>query len=142
MRFLQNGDMEFIAKIDQIHCCLQWIKAELRSMDFDPTILHRLELASEEALVNIINHAYQGRPEKVEIWVNLFPKSHAEIVFKDHGPPFNPLDAQSAQDLSLEERKIGGLGIHLMRKCVDEIQYSRIENHNVLVFIIRSSQKK
>ena len=131
----------FLAKIDLLRSMLEWIRTGLLPMEFDCKILRRVELASEEALVNIIRHAYQNCDEKIEIDVKVFPKSHVEIIFRDQGPPFDPLQ-MPAPDLStgLEERKVGGLGIHLMRQYIDEIRYTRERDQNVLVFIIRSSQ--
>ena len=128
----------FPAKIDLLHSMLEWIAACL--VGWDRKSLRKVELASEEALVNIIHHAYQGRPEPIEISVQV-SKSHAEIIFKDHGPPFNPLQ-RKAPDCSgrLEDREVGGLGIHLMRQYMDEVRYTREANCNVLVFVIRSSQ--
>jgi anti-sigma regulatory factor (Ser/Thr protein kinase) len=129
----------FLAKIDLLRSMLDWISTCL--VGWDRKSLRKVELASEEALVNIIHHAYQERPEKIEISVKVFPKSHAEIVFKDHGPPFDPLQMK-APDCSgrLEDREVGGLGIHLMRQYMDEVRYHRESNCNVLVFVIRSSQ--
>lgn len=146
MRFPQNGRtdrfMEFTASLDELHSILEWIQQQLKPMGFESSLLRRIELASEEALVNTIQHAYQGRPEKVEIQVKLF-KDRAEISFIDHGPPFNPLNSRHIDiDQSLEEKEIGGLGIHFMHNCVDEMRYSYTDKKNVLTFLIRSSQKK
>lgn len=128
--------MEFIASVEQLHKILQYIKKQLEPMGFERKVLHHIELASEEALVNIIHHAYRDRPEKVEIQVKLFP-ARAEIVFIDYGPPFNPLDIKPVDPyLPAEEREIGGLGVHFMRKCVDEMRYERAGNKNILAFII------
>lgn len=131
----------FLAKIDLLRSMLQWIRACLRPEVSDARALRKVELASEEALVNIIRHAYQNRPEKIEIDVKIFPKSQVEITFKDRGPPFNPLQAPPP-DLSapLEERQLGGLGIHFIRQNTDEMRYSREGDQNVLVLIIRSVQ--
>ena len=128
----------FPAKIDSLHSMLEWIVSCLAG--WDRKSVRRVELASEEAIVNIIHHAYQGRPESIEISVKTFPKS-AEIFFKDHGPPFDPLQ-RKAPDCSgrLEDREVGGLGIHFMRQYMDEVRYAREANCNVLVFVIRSSQ--
>ncbi len=137
--------MEFIAGVNGLHQMLQWIEEQLKPMGFKSAILHRVELASEEALVNIFHHAYQGRSEKVEILVQTFPKSHAEIVFIDRGPFFNPLNVSPIKENpSLEQREVGGLGIQLMRQCIDEIRYARKQGKNWLTFVIftRSSQKR
>lgn len=135
--------MEFIAEIDQLRHILKWIRKELAQMDFDSSRMNKIELASEEALVNIMRYAYQGKSEKIDVEVRSVPKSHAEIVFKDHGPPFNPLEAKEL-DLSstLEERETGGLGIYLIRAIMDEVRYLREGGQNVLTLIIRSSRRK
>lgn len=135
--------MEFIANLEQLHMILKWITDELKSIGVESGSIHRIELASEEALVNIMNHAYQGRSEKVEIKVESFANSHVEISFIDSGPPFNPLDAKPA-DLNqpIEKREIGGLGIHLIRNCVDDVRYMRDGEKNRLIFTIRFSQIK
>ncbi|MBX7067232.1 MAG: ATP-binding protein [Parachlamydiales bacterium] len=129
--------MEFVASIEHLHHILQWIQKQLGPAGFDRKVLHHVEVASEEALVNIIHHAYQDLPGKIDVQVRLF-ENQAEIVFVDHGPPFNPLDAEPVDpNLPLEEREIGGLGIHFIRKCVDLVHYERKHEKNVLTFIIQ-----
>ncbi len=129
--------MEFIADVPHVRKILKWIEQQLRVHRFEPSQMRHIELASEEALVNIIRHAYQGRPETVEVEVRLFP-THAEVVFLDHGTPFSPLDAAPMDpNVSLTDRDIGGLGIHLMRKCVDAVRYERKGGKNVLTLVIR-----
>lgn len=129
-------NMEFIASVDRLHKILEWIREQLKPMGLDRHAMHHIELASEEALVNIIHHAYKERPEKIEVQVKLL-QNHAEMAFIDHGPPFNPLAAAPLNpNLSLEDREIGGLGIHFMRQCVDEMRYERVGKKNVLTFVI------
>ncbi len=126
----------FQASIDQLHAMLQWIREQLSPMNFDSKTLHKIELSSEEALVNIVVHAYQDRPETIEIEVKTDPHSHAEIIIKDKGPPFDPLQQESVDTTSpLEKRSLGGLGIHLMRQYMDDIHYRREANVNVLTLI-------
>jgi anti-sigma regulatory factor (Ser/Thr protein kinase) len=119
---------------------LDWICNHLSEMEFNSTTLRKIELASEEALVNIIRHAYQERPEIIEIKLKLFPKSHVEISIQDSGPPFNPLKVKEPDLTSnLEERAMGGLGIHFIKKNMDEVRYHRLENANVLILIKKIS---
>ena len=126
----------FAANIDQLHEMLAWIREQVVQVKFDRTQLHQIELASEEVLVNIIHHGYQGRPEQIEIQVDAFQDSHVEICVRDSGPPFNPME-ESLSDLTsdLEDREIGGLGIHFIRKLMDEVRYQREGNLNVLVLV-------
>lgn len=130
----------FIAKAGLLRSMLEWILHGLVPMEFDASTLRRVELASEEALVNIIQHAYQDRPEKIKITIKAFPKSHVEITFKDHGPPFDPLQVKAPlHSAKLEEREPGGLGIHLMRQYMDEVRYLREPDGNLLTLIKRCS---
>jgi sigma-B regulation protein RsbU (phosphoserine phosphatase) len=99
-----------------------------------PSVLKDLNLALEEAVTNIISHGYSDHREH-EILVRIRIESGAVIVeLKDDAPAFNPLTAPDA-DLTtpLDERTAGGLGIHLMRKLMDEIEYQRLEDGNLLI---------
>lgn len=132
--------MEFVASLSDLHTILLWILSESKSKGLQERDLQRVEKSSEEALVNIIKHAYQGRPEKVEIDIKLVSKGRLEISFKDQGPPFNPLKVKSPDtSLPLEKREVGGLGIFLIRKLVDDLQYVRIHNQNLFTFVIHFS---
>jgi anti-sigma regulatory factor (Ser/Thr protein kinase) len=129
--------MKFIANIEQLRPILEWIRSQIAQMGFDRSALHNIELASEEAVINIIHHAYQDSPETVDVMVNVLPeKSCAEIVFKDFGPPFNPLEMKEIDPLAeLDEREIGGLGIYFIRQLMDEVRYSREQDQNILVLV-------
>lgn len=115
---------------------IHWIRLHLRSFGLDETHLRQTELASEEALVNIIKHGYQEKTGKIEIEIYTNGKN-IEIVIRDHGPPFNPLEREIFFDplATLEERKIGGLGILFIREYMDEVRYRREKNSNVLTLV-------
>ncbi len=136
----------FLAQVEQLRSMLEWIRTCLAKMEWDASTLRKVDLASEEALINIIRHAYRGQSEKIEIEVKLFPKSHAEITIRDNGPPFNPLKAEQPDlSSSLEQREAGGLGIYLMRQSMDEVRYRRDGDKNILTLVKKanhSSQKK
>jgi sigma-B regulation protein RsbU (phosphoserine phosphatase) len=137
----------FVAKIQLLRSMLEWIRASIIQMEFDHQTLRKVELASEEVLVNIIQHGYQDRPEKIEINVKVFPKSHVEITIKDYGPPFDPLQRKEPNySEKIEEREVGGLGIHLIRQNMDEVRYKRESGANILILIKKwtthSSQMK
>ncbi len=113
---------------------MQWIRAHLLAARCDETTMRKIELALEEAIVNIVEHAYQRKGGQILIRFNQPKTSVAEITLKDQGPPFNPLEHQEQFDplASLEERNIGGLGIFLLTQYMDDVRYSREQNHNVL----------
>ena len=127
---------QFHAILTELHPMLQWIRKGLESAHFDKSVLHKIELASEEALVNIIRHAYKDGSGMIEIRVHA-KDGFAEITIRDQGPPFNPLGHDTSFDLSagIEERKVGGLGILFMREYMDEVCYQRDGNANILTLI-------
>lgn len=131
----------FAAQVDLLRAILEWIGEDLSA--WPPPLLRQIELACEEVIVNIIQHAYRGKPELFEIDVQVFPEDRVEIRFKDTGPPFDP--TQYAYQPNTE--KIGGLGIHFIRQTMNEVRYEREGDKNVLTLvkkweITRSSRKK
>ena len=99
-----------------------------------PSVLYDLNLALEEAVTNIISHGYSDHREH-EILVRIRVESGEVIAeVKDDAPAFNPLTVPDADVTTpLDERTAGGLGIHLMRKLMDEIEYQRLEDGNLLI---------
>lgn len=91
-----------------------------------------LQLAVEEACANVIEHAYAAKGGTLSI---IFATRNLDVVLTvvDQGPPFDP-NSIAAPDLNapLEERRIGGLGIHLMKRLMDEISYTPTGQGNVV----------
>ena len=104
-----------------------------RRQGLAPNVMHDLHLAVEEILTNIISYAYRDNREH-EIRVRLSAQAkevRAEV--EDDGEPFNPLEAPEPDTAKpLEERTIGGLGIHLVRKLTDGLEYKRQGDRNLL----------
>lgn len=129
---------KFLATLDNLHQIISWIRTNIAPMGFDPKVVRKIELACEETVVNIINHAYRDSAQMIEIDLNLFPKSHVEIVVKDRGSAFNPTTS-SPPDLSssVDERIVGGLGIYFIRQCMDEVSYKYEDGMNILRLVKR-----
>lgn len=91
-----------------------------------------LELALEEALVNIFRYAYPQKTGQVDLTCRI-EGGRLEILIEDEGLPF-AIDSAAAPDLSgdIIERRIGGLGIHLMKNLMDDVRYRREGNRNLL----------
>lgn len=93
-----------------------------------------LQVALDEILTNIIEYGYTDDGEH-EIQIRLKMVGNAlEAMIEDDGVPFDPLRS-SAPDVTapLEERRVGGLGIHFVRNLMSEIVYDRVEGRNRLV---------
>ena len=95
-------------------------------------IAPRLSLALDELLANILSHGggeLKAVPDiRLRLWLE---NGQLVTALSDSGPPFNPLDAPPpALDLDLDDKPIGGLGIHLVRQLIDDIQYRREDGYN------------
>lgn len=104
------------------------------SRDVPQTAVHRIQVALDEMITNIFSHGYEGGSGTVDLSIKL-RGDFLELYIVDHARPFNPLrQAQPEVDLPIENRPIGGVGIHLVRTLIDEIEYSRqgTENHLLL----------
>ena len=102
-----------------------------------PTDVRRsLNVALDELLANAVSHGRTGRdPCSVTVQVEL-DQERVTVIVADDGTPFDPF-AQDAPDttLSVEDRPIGGLGIHLVGQLMDQVSYERREGQNVVVLV-------
>jgi len=101
---------------------------------FQDHLLLRVELATEELLVNVINYAY---PSESTGWIDLDCEATASgdlvMTIRDGGGPFNPLDLGTPDtDAALNQREVGGLGVLLVRKMADDFRYERCGETNVV----------
>lgn len=119
----------------------QFMEGAAREFGIPDDIQLSLNLAVEEAVVNVINYAYpKGTEGDIEINITNSPipdlsESSTEVIFTiiDQGVPFDPTTHDEADTTSeLEERQIGGLGIHLIRNIMDRVEYQRDGNCNKL----------
>ena len=97
-------------------------------------LLLDMNLALEEIVTNVISYGFADTKEH-DIRVGIFlEQGELRAAVEDDGKAFNPLALPSPDtEQLLEQRAVGGLGIHLVRKLMDEIVYQRQENRNVLV---------
>lgn len=128
----------FFATDDTLSEILTWVREQLILFGISRPHLGKIELAIEEAVVNIIRHAYaEMKNEKVTIEIEYFPEAALHICIIDRGIPCNPLEKirPLETDFSLEERIEGGLGLHLMCRIMDDVVYKRIDDTNQLLLI-------
>ncbi|MEZ5315433.1 MAG: ATP-binding protein [Chlamydiales bacterium] len=125
--------MEFEASLDSLPHMMEYIRQQAQLYGIQSSIINRIELSCEEAIVNIISYAYQKDPGQIEITCKK-QGMRFEIRLCDLGPPFNPIDADIDPQFNIPigERKIGGMGIFLIRKIIDEVSYRREGEVNIL----------
>lgn len=98
--------------------------------------LNAINVSLDEILTNIIQHGFDDTNEhRIALRVTIDEARAATVEVEDDGKAFNPLDAPDpALDRSIEERPIGGLGIHLVKNLMDQVEYRRHQGRNLLVF--------
>lgn len=101
--------------------------------DCDVATTMQINLAIEEAVVNVMNYAYPTGAYG-EVTIDAVSDNHRlTFTIIDSGKPFDPTQrAEVDTTLSAEERAIGGLGIHLMRRYMDSVDYQRLDGKNIL----------
>jgi anti-sigma regulatory factor (Ser/Thr protein kinase) len=117
---------------------MQFVTAFAEEQGFQQKKIQAIELATEEALVNIFNYAYpDGEAGEVELRCKMDNDHHLVMEISDTGLPFDP-ESLSEPDLdaTISGRAIGGLGVFFIRKMVDEMKYRREGEKNILTLII------
>jgi serine/threonine-protein kinase RsbW len=129
----------FPAAIDALPDVIAFVAAQAEAWGLHPQRLMQLELAVEETVANICLYAYEIPPG--EVLVRIEPGAGAFVVdLIDEGVPFDPL-AVGEPDLRAPagDRQVGGLGIVLARRVMDEVAYRRDGTSNILRLVIRKS---
>ena len=119
------------AKLDEV---IGFVDGILEGADCPMKVQMQIDVAVEEIFVNIASYAYENGSGDAEISMDYDEASHtATITFSDSGIPFDPLSTEDPDvTLSADERKIGGLGIYMVKKSMDEVIYKRENDRNIL----------
>ena len=118
------------------------VEAFCRDQNIPAPIAYKFGLALDEMLTNAISYAFaDGKRHAIEIRIEN-RDGYLTAIVSDDGAPFDPL-SQPVPDVHapVEDRKAGGLGIHLLRKLMDEVDYQRRDSRNILTFRIRVAER-
>ena len=128
-----NG-LELEARAENLPKVLAFVDGELEQRDCPMKTQMQIDIAVEELFVNIANYAYHPEIGWASVMVEVLddPLS-VSVTFMDSGEPYDPLaKADPDTTLSAEERQIGGLGIYMVKKSMDEIAYEYKDGQNIL----------
>jgi len=130
----------FPARFEYLDEIRSYVAEEARAAGFSEKIIYAVQLAADEAASNIIEHAYAGESDaSFEMSVE-FSDDRLVLTFKDRGKSFDFSQVRKPDlKADLSERKIGGLGVYLMHKLMDEVSYRSTGNENVLTLMKRKS---
>ena len=121
------------SNLSELDALCQKLEKFGQSLGLSQKCIFEANLALDELFTNIISYGFDDKTEHT-IRITIFLQND-ELVFniEDDGIPFNPTEAESPDlECSIEECRIGGLGIHLAKNLMDEVCYQRCNDKNVL----------
>ena len=119
------------AKIENLDAVLEFVGSELETAECPVKTQTQISIAVEEVFVNIAHYAYH--PETGGAVIRVAAGNEILIEFEDSGKPYNPLENKEPDiTAGAEDRKIGGLGIFMVRKIMGSVEYRREGNKNIL----------
>jgi serine/threonine-protein kinase RsbW len=132
-----NKKMVLSATLENLEPFQDHVRSSALICGLDGKQLQQIELAVEEVLVNVIRYAYpEDHQGKVEVDCSWGSGPGLSIEVTDYGIAFDPLaEADPDTSLGLAERSIGGLGIFLTKKMMDQVCYERKDNKNILTMV-------
>ncbi len=131
------AEKTFIADEALLNDVTDFVEVELEKAGFLFRDILRMKVCLEEVFINVAHYAYGDTTGDVVIGIE-HDRVNNQVVFSvtDRGIPFDPLaKADPDVTLSLEERQIGGLGIFICKKTMDDIKYNYVDGKNILTMI-------
>ncbi len=125
--------------IDEIPVVSERLETLMSGAGFSPEAVLDTQLAVEEAITNVIVHGYKQKGNEIRIACQLIDGAIV-IRITDSAPPFNPLSLPTPDlDSDVNERRIGGLGIYLIRRVMDGVEYAYEGGNNVFTLTKKRS---
>ena len=120
------------AQVDSLADVMNFVNDELELYNFPRKAQNDINLAVDEIFANIARYAYDHDGGTAEVFISVDEK--AIVRFEDSGKPYNPLEQDAPDlDIPIEERELGGLGIHLVKDAMDTIEYEYTDGKNILI---------
>lgn len=122
------------AVIESIPQVIAWVDEVLEKLDCPMKAQMQIDVAVDEIFANIANYAYPDQEGTATVRLDFEEETRTlSIIFIDQGQPFDPLNKEDPDvSLSAEERVIGGLGIFLVKKTMDDMSYQYKDGCNIL----------
>jgi serine/threonine-protein kinase RsbW len=127
----KKQSLTFPGRYDEIKNICAFVTQGAADAGLDETAVFHIELACDEACTNIIEHAYQGEDKGSIVVSWQVDGSQFRITLQDNGRTFNPADIPEPtipndakpndSEIQYDQLQVGGLGIHFMRKLMDEV---------------------
>ena len=128
------AEITVAADLDSLNYVLAFVDGEMERAGCSMKLMTQVDMAVEEIFVNIARYAYHPEAGEASVRCEAGGDPFQIVVgFADRGRPFNPLDREDPDvTLDAEARQLGGLGILMAKKLMDEIQYEYRDGKNIL----------
>ena len=124
-------ELTLAATIDNLPEAVSWLESLLEELDCPLKAQMQLSVAMDELFSNVSNYAYPDGAGDVTILMEKLDPPAIQLTFIDRGIPYDPLKKEDPDiTLSAQERQIGGLGIFMVKKTMDEIAYEYKDGQN------------
>jgi len=127
-------EMTINATVESIPAVTAFVDEQLEALDCPMKAQMQIDIAIDELFSNIAYYAYNPDVGPATVRVEVVEDPMAVVItFIDNGVPYDPLRAEDPDTtLSAEERKLGGLGIYMVKKSMDEVVYEYRDGQNIL----------
>ena len=127
-------ELTLVAALENTEPVTEFVNEQLEALDCPMKVKMQIDIAIDELFSNIARYAYAPGKGEATVRVESFENPLAVVItFVDKGVPYNPLEKEDPDTtLSAEERQIGGLGIYMVKKSMDEIKYEYKNGQNIL----------
>jgi len=135
--------LKLLAKIEHLPQWMQFIADCAQEHGLPSKRIREIELALEEVLVNVCQYAYPEDDGEVEITCTVDAQQRFIIDIVDRGIPFDPLSFEEPNLMAdLDSRQVGGLGLFLVRRLMDDVSYRREDDQNIMKLIVDPHLKR
>ena len=135
---MKTFELTLEATVENLTPVMAFLEEHLEEAECSMKAQMQIAVAAEEIYVNIAHYAYAPGTGEATVRMEITDERTAVIAFLDRGVPFDPL-AKPDPDvtLSAEERDIGGLGIYMTKKTMDDVRYENRDGQNILTLVKR-----
>jgi len=123
----------FNAETFDMNDVYDFISGTLAPVRVNDTVIASLKMVADEVFTNVMSYAYEEGADKWVTFSICLEDKTVTMTFIDGGRQFDPLEVEAPDiSLSADDRKIGGLGIHIVRSVMDDVSYLRDGDRNIL----------
>lgn len=143
MRIVNRFDLQIANELTELRRMSEWLRQSSEYMGLPEPVIMDLDVCANEAVANTISYGYRD-DDRHDIYLRLeLTESRAvRLTIEDDAVPFNPFEAPSVLPFdNIENAKIGGLGVHLVRSLMDECHYRHADGRNIITLIANASRQ-